>query len=36
LLVGAPTNLGLDFGVLVVVAALGIGTAAALLDRLAR
>jgi ABC-2 type transport system permease protein len=36
LLVGAPTNLWLDFGVLIVAAAVGITTAAALLDRLAR
>lgn len=36
LLVGAPTNLWLDFGVLIVAAAAGIATAAALLDRLAR
>ncbi len=36
LLIGAPTNLWLDFGVLVVAAILGIATASALLRRLAQ
>jgi ABC-2 type transport system permease protein len=36
LLIGTPTNLGLDFGVLTGAALLGICTAAALLGRLAR
>ncbi len=36
LLIGTPSNLLLDFGVLVLAAGVGIGTAAALLGRLAR
>jgi ABC-2 type transport system permease protein len=36
LLIGVPSNLALDFGVLIVAAAAGILTASALLDRLAR
>lgn len=36
LLIGTPTNLWLDFGVLVAAAAAGITTAAALINRLAR
>jgi ABC-2 type transport system permease protein len=36
LLIGVPSNLALDFGVLIVAAATGILTASALLDRLAR
>lgn len=36
LLIGTPSRLGLDFGVLAVAAALGIAAASSLLGRLAR